>query len=82
MYPQLNPTSQFSAERYSALYVSSYGVFLRLLITYQESPTGLHPPLHLRLTSPEEPGFFLEQVPVHSMKEVWGILEVTTFVFT
>ena len=26
--------------------------------------------------TPEEPGFLLERVPVHSMKEVWGILEV------
>lgn len=42
----------------------------------QESPSSAHPPLHLRLTSPEEPGFLLENVPVHSMKEVWGILEV------
>jgi hypothetical protein len=24
----------------------------------------------------EEPGFLLQRVPVHSMKEVWGILEV------
>jgi hypothetical protein len=29
--------------------------------------------------APEEPGFFLERVPVHSMKEVWGILEVRVF---
>ena len=27
----------------------------------------------------EEPGFLLERVPVHSMKEVWGILEVRGF---
>jgi hypothetical protein len=26
--------------------------------------------------APEEPGFRLEKVPVHSMKEAWGILEV------
>ena len=27
----------------------------------------------------DEPGFLLERVPVHSMKEVWGILEVRVF---
>ena len=36
----------------------------------------MHPPLQLRLLVPEEPGFLLERVPVHSMREVWGILEV------
>lgn len=36
----------------------------------------MHPPLQLRLTAPEESGFRLEKVPVHSMKEVWGVLEV------
>ncbi|KAL0581827.1 hypothetical protein V5O48_000195 [Marasmius crinis-equi] len=40
------------------------------------SPTSVHPPLQLRLTAPEEPGFILEKVPVHSMKEVWGVLEI------
>jgi hypothetical protein len=32
--------------------------------------------------APEEPGFLLERVPVHSMKEVWGILEVRAFTYT
>ncbi|KAF8070318.1 hypothetical protein FPV67DRAFT_1755245, partial [Lyophyllum atratum] len=40
------------------------------------SPTSAHPPLQLRLAAPDEPGFRLEKVPVHNMKEVWGILEV------
>ena len=31
--------------------------------------------------TPEEPGFLLERVPVHSMKEVWGILEVSLKLF-
>ncbi|KAJ7209620.1 hypothetical protein GGX14DRAFT_452261 [Mycena pura] len=57
----LNPLNPVSSERYTAIY---------------RSPTGLHPPLQLRLTLPEEPGFLLGKVPVHSMKEVWGILEV------
>ncbi|KAJ7647522.1 hypothetical protein FB45DRAFT_893657 [Roridomyces roridus] len=57
----LNPSNPISSERYTALY---------------RSPTGKHPPLQLRLTLPEEPGFLLEKIPVHSMKEVWGILEV------
>lgn len=42
----------------------------------QTSPTSTHPPLQLRLTSPEEPGYFLERIPVQNMKQVWGILEV------
>ncbi|KAJ7128904.1 hypothetical protein C8R43DRAFT_683610 [Mycena crocata] len=57
----LNPSNPVSSERYTTLY---------------RSPTGIHPPLQLRLTLPEEPGFILGKVPVHSMKEVWGILEV------
>ncbi|THH00798.1 hypothetical protein EW026_g1786 [Hermanssonia centrifuga] len=32
--------------------------------------------LLLRLAAPEEPGFFLEKIPVRNIKEVWGILEV------
>ncbi|KAJ7124939.1 hypothetical protein C8R44DRAFT_668822 [Mycena epipterygia] len=57
----LNPSNPVSSERYTALY---------------RSPTLIHPPLQLRLTLPEEPGFLLGKVPVHSMKEVWGVLEV------
>ncbi|KAJ6497863.1 hypothetical protein C8R45DRAFT_984493, partial [Mycena sanguinolenta] len=57
----LNPSNPISSERYTAVY---------------RSPTSKHPPLQLRLTLPEEPGFLLGKVPVHSMKEVWGILEV------
>ncbi|KAK7057414.1 hypothetical protein R3P38DRAFT_3252526 [Favolaschia claudopus] len=57
----LNPSNPVSSERYTAVY---------------RSPTSRHPPLQLRLTLPEEPGFLLGKVPVHSMKEVWGILEV------
>ncbi|KAF8230172.1 hypothetical protein L208DRAFT_1283223 [Tricholoma matsutake] len=57
----LNQHNPGFPERYTALYTS---------------PTSAHPPLHLRLTAPDEPGFRLEKVPVHSMKEVWGILEV------
>ncbi|RDB24907.1 hypothetical protein Hypma_008046 [Hypsizygus marmoreus] len=57
----LTSEASVSPERYTTLYTS---------------PTSLHPPLQLRLTAPEEPGFWLEKVPVHSMKEVWGVLEV------
>ncbi|KAJ7039222.1 hypothetical protein C8F04DRAFT_1087546 [Mycena alexandri] len=57
----LNPSNPVSSERYTAVY---------------RSPNSIHPPLQLRLTLPEEPGFLLGKVPVHSMKEVWGILEV------
>lgn len=57
----LNPGNAVSPERYTALYTS---------------PNSLHPPLQLRLTTPDEPGLTLERIPVHSIKEVWGILEV------
>lgn len=52
---------------------------LQTLVTYgnaQESPSSAHPPLQLRLAAPEEPGFFLERIPVRNLKEVWGVLEV------
>lgn len=47
------------------------------LMSKQTSPGGLHPPLQLRLTPPDEPGFILERVPVRNIQEVWGILEVS-----
>ncbi|KAF8995428.1 hypothetical protein BDQ17DRAFT_1392198 [Cyathus striatus] len=56
----LSPGNEPS-ERYTALF---------------RSPGLKHPPLQLCLNVPGEPGFILERVPVHSMKEVWGILEV------
>ncbi|KAH9915799.1 uncharacterized protein BXZ73DRAFT_92575 [Epithele typhae] len=57
----LNPQTPIPPERYTALYTS---------------PTAAHPPLHLRLTSPDEPGFILESVPVRTLKEVWAVLEI------
>ncbi|KAG2015904.1 hypothetical protein CC2G_009126 [Coprinopsis cinerea AmutBmut pab1-1] len=57
----LNPEPGKSSEFYVATYTS---------------PSQAHPPLKLRLTAPEEPGFRLQQVPVHTLKEVWGILEI------
>ena len=52
----------------------------------QTSPGSVHPPLHLRLNTPDEPGFILETIPVRTLKEVWNILEVrfnlTTIIFT
>ncbi|KXN90176.1 hypothetical protein AN958_04666 [Leucoagaricus sp. SymC.cos] len=57
----LNPANGTRHERYTTLYTS---------------PGGLHPPLQLRLTPPDEPGFILERVPVHNIQEVWGILEI------
>ncbi|KAH9890615.1 hypothetical protein C8Q73DRAFT_704992 [Cubamyces lactineus] len=57
----LNPQAFVSPERYTAIYTS---------------PTSAHPPLQLRLTTPNEPGFVLEAVPVRTLKEVWGILEI------
>ncbi|KAF4598401.1 hypothetical protein EYR38_006803 [Pleurotus pulmonarius] len=57
----LNPGEHVSPERYTALY---------------KSPTSAHPPLQLRLTAPDEPGFRLEKVHICSMKQVWGILEI------
>ncbi|KZT08418.1 uncharacterized protein LAESUDRAFT_697349 [Laetiporus sulphureus 93-53] len=57
----LNRENPIAPERFIALYTS---------------PTSTHPPLQYRLTSPEEPGFILEKVPVRTVKEIWGILEV------
>ncbi|KAI0789099.1 hypothetical protein C8Q75DRAFT_718813 [Abortiporus biennis] len=57
----MNPDDPIPSERYSATYTS---------------PSNAHPPLQLRLTSPDEPGFFLERVPVQNVKQVWGILEI------
>ncbi|KAH9857608.1 hypothetical protein C2E23DRAFT_865408 [Lenzites betulinus] len=57
----LNSQAPISPERYTAVYVS---------------PTGVHPPLQLRLNTPDEPGFVLEAIPVRSLKEVWSILEI------
>ncbi|PFH52025.1 hypothetical protein AMATHDRAFT_57707 [Amanita thiersii Skay4041] len=57
----LNPENPLSSDKYIATY---------------QSPGRMHPPLILRLTAPDEPGFIIQKVPVHSMKEVWGILEV------
>jgi hypothetical protein len=71
-----------SPERYTAIYVNIF-VYIWERIThnvyFQKSPNAIHPPLQLRLMATEEPGFLLERVPVHSMKEVWGILEVRVF---
>ncbi|KAK2467821.1 hypothetical protein APHAL10511_000116 [Amanita phalloides] len=57
----LKPDSPLASERYIATY---------------QSPTNAHPPLSLRLITPNEPGFILQKVPVHSMREIWGVLEV------
>ncbi|KAG1760515.1 hypothetical protein EDD22DRAFT_900699 [Suillus occidentalis] len=43
--------------------------------TYR-SPNDIHPPLHLRLLAPQEPGFLLQRVPVRSVKQVSRVLEV------
>lgn len=50
-----------SAEYYTATY---------------KSPNDIHPPLHLRLLAPQEPGFLLQRVPVRSIKQVTRVLEV------
>ncbi|OAX32880.1 hypothetical protein K503DRAFT_776201 [Rhizopogon vinicolor AM-OR11-026] len=50
-----------SAEYYSATY---------------KSPSGIHPPLHLRLLAPQEPGFLLQRVPVRSVNQALRVLEV------
>ncbi|KZP34267.1 hypothetical protein FIBSPDRAFT_809370 [Athelia psychrophila] len=44
--------------------------------TLYRSPSSAHPPLRLRLTPPEEPGFLLEKARVKNMHEVWGVIEV------
>ncbi|KAI0747606.1 hypothetical protein C8Q80DRAFT_1103705 [Daedaleopsis nitida] len=56
-----NVQTHISPERYAAVYTS---------------PTSIHPPLQLRLSTPDEPGFVLETIPVRTLKEVWSILEI------
>jgi hypothetical protein len=50
--------------------------------TQQRSPRNLHPPLQLHLKAPEEPGFFLERIPIRTLKQVWGVLEVSPLTFS
>ncbi|EJD52546.1 hypothetical protein AURDEDRAFT_149252 [Auricularia subglabra TFB-10046 SS5] len=57
----LNPTKGATSTSYISLY---------------RSPHNLHPLLKLRLTTPNEPGFILGQVPVKSMEQVWAIMEI------
>jgi len=57
----LNPEGALMTERYTTTYVS---------------PTNMHPPLRLTLTTPDEPGFLLERVQVFNMQEVWAVLEI------
>jgi hypothetical protein len=57
---------------------------LSSLITYhlyKVSPTNAHPPLHLRLTAPHEPGFILRKLRVQSMRDIWSICEVRGLCF-
>ncbi|KAK7035222.1 hypothetical protein VNI00_011989 [Paramarasmius palmivorus] len=68
----INPFSSMEALSPVGMMSFGSGSWVDLL----RSPTSSHPPLQLRLTAPEEPGFMLEKVPVHSMKEAWGVLEV------
>ncbi|KAH7913662.1 hypothetical protein BJ138DRAFT_1145454 [Hygrophoropsis aurantiaca] len=50
-----------TAEHYNAIY---------------RSPSDSHPPLRLRLTTPQEPGFVLQQIPVKNVNEVSKVLEI------
>ncbi|EIN11734.1 hypothetical protein PUNSTDRAFT_98957 [Punctularia strigosozonata HHB-11173 SS5] len=45
-------------------------------IAVYTSPSSKHPPLQLRLTSPEEPGFVLQHVPVSNLQQAWAVLEI------
>jgi len=57
----MRSVDQMPHERYTAPYVS---------------PTNTHPPLHLRLTAPAEPGFVLRKIRVRSMRDIWAICEI------
>ncbi|KAH7926534.1 hypothetical protein BV22DRAFT_1062766 [Leucogyrophana mollusca] len=54
-------TAGSTAERYNAIY---------------RSPSDVHPPLRLCLTTPQEPGFTLQQVPVRNVGDVLRVLEI------
>ncbi|KAG6330120.1 hypothetical protein ID866_8969 [Astraeus odoratus] len=41
------------------------------------SPNSSHPPVNLRLSSPQEAGFLLQRVPVRTASQVSRILEVS-----
>ncbi|KAF8520394.1 hypothetical protein BU17DRAFT_46567 [Hysterangium stoloniferum] len=55
------PTQMLYHETYRATYVS---------------PTESHPPLRLRLTAAQEPGFILRKIRVQSMRDIWSIFEI------
>jgi len=63
---------------YTSVYVGPvcYPRFYSDLILFQISYSSAHPRLNLRLTSPAEPGFFLQRAQVKSTKETWRVLEV------
>ncbi|KAI6157857.1 hypothetical protein BKA82DRAFT_4062535 [Pisolithus tinctorius] len=44
--------------------------------TTYRSPSGVHPPLNLRLSVPQEPGFLLQRVPVRTTNQVSRVLEI------
>ncbi|KAI6021489.1 hypothetical protein BKA83DRAFT_4282601, partial [Pisolithus microcarpus] len=44
--------------------------------TTYHSPSGAYPPLNLRLSVPQEPGFLLQRVPVRTTSQVSRVLEV------
>ncbi|KZT41529.1 hypothetical protein SISSUDRAFT_1031224 [Sistotremastrum suecicum HHB10207 ss-3] len=56
-----NPTSPSVHEKYT---------------TIIKSPSSAHPPIHVMVESPEEPGFILGAVPVRTLRQVWAVLEV------
>ncbi|KAH0827935.1 hypothetical protein J3R83DRAFT_3572 [Lanmaoa asiatica] len=43
---------------------------------HDNSPSQAHPPLSLRLATPQEPGFLLQEVPVKTASEVSHILDI------
>ncbi|TFL03692.1 hypothetical protein BDV98DRAFT_396960 [Pterulicium gracile] len=69
------PGASFGASSWVDLLLDSRGHFEHYTCEYT-SPSSAHPPLHLRLANPAEPGFILERVPVKTMKDVWAVLEV------
>lgn len=66
-------------ETYEAIYVivAIFFSFMLLMLFLQVSPTNSHPPLQLRLTAPQEPGFILRKIRVQSLRQIWSIFEVS-----
>ncbi|EGN99978.1 hypothetical protein SERLA73DRAFT_72739 [Serpula lacrymans var. lacrymans S7.3] len=76
MSPEMDGGAIWSGSWLDMLFTGSEAVSYERYKTMYRSPSNAHPPLELHLLAPQEPGFYLDRVPVRNMKEVWAILEI------